>query len=390
MTKTIHFIILSLGLYAASAAAVAQGLFDLAPHRPVRPASILKNPDHWMAVIGDSGSTGAASNPDLVATATNLLGHALSFGWNSRMTATLPDLANYPNPQRFGIKTVEPMTRVLYSAAELSAAQQNGSVATLNFGAKAALALDTQEHGNGYMIGRGLGIEAQDIVLVGQDGKRFAQIPEQFERIYEMQTTTLPPLVLMSFTANDFCGGDIFDRPLAEIRERFERNLREAWEASARFLKAHPRGTKIVVLPALEVANVLTNRDLLQQTIPFQGMGEVTCQRLRENEEMNGFLTAKTVEALGGSCRAVLRTKPSDAARVQVIRNVQNELNQVWLAQIAKLNERYSGQGIQWLYLEEMRALRWSKGDLGSDCFHPGVRAHAKIADYVLKNVFGK
>lgn len=376
-----------LGLVLPSPFALAQGLFDLNPHQNPQDPSEISRPAHWMAIVGDSGTTGAASNLNLEPTAWNLLGHGLSFFWNSRMTTTLPELSDYPHPERFGMASIQPMTRVLYSSREYEKAVKEGKVVDLNAGAKGSLAVDVQEHGNGYMVGRALGIEARDIVLTGQDGVRVTAIPEQFERIFEMKTETLPPLVLVSFTANDFCDEGAMSDDLTARAGRFAKNLALAWEKSRPFLKAHPLGTKIVVLPQLEVANVLANDDVLSQRVNFVGLGTITCRMVRENKEIEGFLAKKLSESLGGMCKSVLRTKPSDTARIERLRALQGAFNEAWRAQVENLNREHAGTGLEWRYLEGLRGLKFSAGDLANDCFHPGVAGHAKIAEFILREL---
>ena len=370
--------------------AFAQSLLDLMPHRPMVSLNRVNNPDHWMAIVGDSGVTGAASERAIEPNLLSLFERAMEFVLSSQRRSQLPPLSDFPDPARFHLSLVEPMTRVLYSKEEFKRAQREGTVNELNLQAKASLALDMQEHSNGYLIGRALDIEARDIVMVGQDGLRVSSLPEQFARIFEMQTDSLPPLVLVSFTANDFCDDDVFSEPL-EIRvERFRSTLATAWMNAAPSLRPHPKGTSMVILPALDVVNVLANQELLQQKVFFQGMGEVTCASVRQNKSLNGFLSERMARSLGGMCRSVLNTRPSESDKLQRLRDIQNAFNEVWKNQVDALNKEYGQDGLHWAYVEELRQLNFAAGDLANDCFHPGVGAHAKIADLVLKKVFGK
>lgn len=350
----------------------------------------LKNPSHWMAIVGDSGVTGAASDLRIEPNAWNLFGHVLTFALNSRMTANVPPLEDFPNPERFGIDRVEPLTRVLYSPREFVEAKVKGDgyVRELNLAAKAALALDVAEHGAGYMIGRALKMSGRDIVLVGQDGKRVEAIPIQFERIFAMQTETLPPLVLVHFTANDFCDERIFSESVEARRSQFARSLGEAWAKTEPFLKPHPLGTRIVVFPPLEVANVLTNQRLLSQKVYLQGQGETSCRQIREGAALDGFKSAALVHALSKMCASVLRTRPSDSDRIQRIREIQRAFDGVWKTQIDRLNVQYAGLNLSWHYPDSARSLKGEAGDLANDCFHPGVRGHARYAEVLMATFF--
>jgi GDSL-like Lipase/Acylhydrolase len=365
---------------------VPQGLM---PGQP--PASQLTDPAHWMAIVGDSSVTGAASSFNVEPNALSLLSLGIRFILHAEMEPyPPPPLSDFPNSERFHMTSTEPETRVIYSHAESETARERKKLTQLNLEAKGSLAVDVPEHASGYMVGRGLGIRGEDIVLVGQDGKRVTTIPDQLARIYEMQTETLPPVVILEYTANDFCNIDSLTKPLSEVRDDFDKALTEAWQKSEPYLRAHPGGTRFIILPGLEVANILNNKSIAEQTVYFQGMGEIQCGRIRNDENMNGLLTQRMVQALGGMCDTLYKTKPSETAKVQRIADIQNSFNEVWKAHIEALNKKYASNGVVFIYVEGLRSLQFSKGDAANDCFHPSVRGHAKIADYILRTVFGQ
>jgi hypothetical protein len=355
-----------------------------------RPANELSNPDNWMAVVGDSGTTGAASSTDIEPNAISLLDLGIKFILHADMTPNPPPpLSDFPYPTRFGMNDVEPATRVIYSREQSDQMRRWKKLPELNLEAKGSMAVDVLEHSNEYMVGRRLGIRGEDIVFVGQDGKKVDTIPGQLGRIYEMKTTTLPPLVILSYTANDFCGDEALTESIDTTRIKFATRLHDAWVNSARYLRPHPKGTTFIILPGLEVANLLTNPELAKQEVYFQGVGKITCDRFRNDINMNGFLTQRMVKGLGGMCATIAETQPSDVVKVERIREIQNEFNIVWKSQVTVLNEQYRRQGIRFIYVEGLRKLSFSNGDLANDCFHPGVNGHAKIADFILRNIFG-
>jgi len=368
---------------------------QLQPVNP--PREKLTNPDNWMVIIGDSGSTGASADPDLQPTLSSMWKKLNQVGGDSLMKHTVPPLSNIPNPARFNIDKMEAMTRVIYSMDEFGEASKKGQTAELNLMNKGSLELNIQEYANGYMIGRALGIKSEDIVLVGEGGARVNSISTQIERIYEINTETLPPLVLTSFTANDFCNERIFSDPMGRLVSNFEESLATSWKESEDLMRAHPKGTRFVILAPFNVANVLTNEGLMQQKIKFEKLGEITCHKLR-NGETDGAggdfiakaLTSEVTKRLSSMCPAVLKTKPTDKSRLDRIREIQVAFNEVWKKQIAKLNSQYNSKNIRFEYVEGTRNMQFGAGDAANDCFHPSVRGHAKVADYVLKEVFKK
>ncbi len=188
-------------------------LSAMAQYEPVRPVGsppiYISNPDHWMAIVGDSAATGAVSSPKLKPKLSNLLPKALrvlTIGGD-----VVPRLKYIPNPEKYNLSSpLERVSRPTYSAADYLDALADNNVAELNRNARAARVIDTPEYSFGYFVGRSLGIKGSDIVMTAQDGQRVDSIAKQFRRIYELYQSTLPPLILISFTANDLCDEGIF------------------------------------------------------------------------------------------------------------------------------------------------------------------------------------
>lgn len=345
----------------------------------------ISNPDNWIAIVGDSGVTGAASSKSIEPTVANLFAHILSFLTRATVKTEVPPLEEFPAPERFHLTKIEPLTRVPYSRAEFK--QGGGWIGHLgmNLGAKLSLALDVPEHGFGYLVGSALGVKASDIVLVGQDGVMIKTLGQQFGRIFEMRTKTLPPLVLVSFTANDLCDKRVFERSAEEWAEGFKQALAKAWDDAKPYLQAHARGTRIVVLAPLDVVNVITNPEVLAQITNVEGQGEITCGQLRHGKTRLTVSSWFIMRMLNLMCPSVTTTQPEDTVRLDHLRRVQDLFGEAWKAQIAHLNAQYAEKRIQWIYLEAVRELKFSTGDVGNDCFHPSVRGHSKLAELILQ-----
>jgi hypothetical protein len=363
------------------AVAEAQSFGRLGPHGLY--GNQLANADDWIAVVGDSGVTGAASSADIEPTVGNLLGHLMGFLTEARDGTHLPPLSEFPNPEKFGITKIEPLTRVPYSRAEYKATGKF-QVPFLNAGAKLSLRLDTHEHAFGYMVGRGLGIPARDIVLVGQDGVMVETIAAQFGRIFEMKTETLPPIVLLSYTANDLCDVRVFEKSTEEWAAGFKEALRKTWADARPFLRAHPRGTRVLVLAPLDVVNVIRNPEILAQAVNVEGQGQITCGQLRHGETHLSVSSFLIMRMLNLMCPSVTQTHPGDTEHLEKLAAVQRAFGEAWKEQIAELNAAYADKKLSWSYLEGVRDLKFTTGDVGNDCFHPSVRGHAKLAELIL------
>jgi lysophospholipase L1-like esterase len=347
----------------------ADNFGQLGPHG--MHANKLFNPQNWIAIVGDSGVTGAASRPDIEPTLMNLAGHMMGFIKNTKDR----------------VSALEPLTRVPYSRAEYRAAGNPVSVLLLNMISNLALRLDTGENGFGYQVGRKLGVEPSDIVLVGQDGVLVSTIGAQFGRIFEMQTKTLPPVVLLSFTANDLCDVRIFERPVAETAAAFTASLKKTWIEAKPYLKAHAHGTKILVLAPFDVANVITNTGILSQKTNVEGQGEITCGQLRHGDTSFTIGSWFVLRMLNLMCPSVTQTHVQDVEHLERLRQVQAAFGQAWQEQIAQLNSQFGESGISWKYVDSVREFQFSEGDVGNDCFHPSAQGHAKIAELVLREL---
>ncbi len=345
----------------------------------------LMNPNHWMAVVGDSGVTGVVTATDIEATVPSLMHLFGDFFSTRRWTPRVALASELPAASRFGIEKIEPLTRIFYSSGEF---ERNGWLGklTANLTAKLALRLDQPEKSFAYMLGRSRGIAASDIVLVGQDGARLDSIADQLQRVFEMKTKTLPPLIVLSFTANDYCDEDIFDEDLSVVEARLSTLLLKAWsDAKESLQRPHPNGTRIMVLAPLDVGHVITNPDIQAKRIRMEGHGEVTCGQVREGELGFNLKTRFIQKLIGGLCPSVTGTKPSEIEKVERLRAVQQILIRVWQAEIDRLNRTYTQ--IRWELVDEVRQISFVADDVGPDCFHPSVHGHGKIAELLLKKI---
>lgn len=354
---------------------IFQAVHAVTPLEPIGlQGRVLTDTDHWLALVGDSGITGAASATDINATVENLWGHV------SQIHRPIAELRQMP-------KVVDPLTRVLYSKNEFLNAGWWLGPWLLNVGAKLALTLDTHEHSFGYRVGRALGVRSEDIVLVGQDGVRIDTIAQQLERVFEMQTSTLPPLILLSYTANDMCDVRVLTDPLDVWVERFRGALEKTWLDAEPFLRAHARGTKIMVLSPLNLDNVILNTSILKQKILVEGQGQITCEEVRTATPQFSPGPWLILRILNLMCPSVTSTIRDQGDRVQRLQDLQRGFIAAWRQEIKSLNSKYKDRGIEWVFLDEVFNLQFTTGDVGHDCFHPSAAGHAKIADLILRKL---
>lgn len=354
-------------------------------HQP--PPLNLTNP--WMVIVGDSGTTGAATGPETTAEWWNLAGTAAKFFlWENRRTDVEAQYQDFPNPEFFNITDpVQPLTRVFYSDKEFRDAKAKSKHYKLNLEAKGSMKLDVEEYGFGYLVGRRLGIDPQNIILVGKDGTRISTIAQQFQRIYETGATTLPPVVFISFTANEMCHPNIFKKSIEDLRADYLKILRDQLGKVVANNKPHPNGTRIIALAPLDAIQVFTDKNLLRQEVDFHGAGKVSCGSVRDGSAAQGELGKKMLKQLESMCRAVLSTRMDDHERIDYLRRLHASYVSAWPEALAEV-QALSPKNLTWEFAEEVRQIPLEVGDLANDCFHPSVKFHAKIARTLLRRFF--
>ncbi len=342
-----------------------------------------KPEEFWIAIVGDSSVTGAATHPTLAATMANLLGHMSSAMASTGLEGLPLNIKEYPYPHEFNItEPIARQTRITYSKREYEQADAENKLSQLNTQSKGSIRLDTPEYSFGYMIGRKMGVKSAHIVNVGQDGKSFNSMAIQFERIFEV-SPKLPPLVLVSYVANDFCHLDNFSKPTSAFREAYAKSVRSEFKKIEQLTPA-ASGTRILVLAPFDVANVLTNVDLLKQEIPFEGHEAISCGQLRKGDVGKSWGSRKMYDALTGACRGVLAPNPT-AERIARIHELQSIQVEVLDAAIRDFN-KVARAGLRAELATSTRSIQFEEGDLANDCFHPGRYGHARIAKHLLAN----
>lgn len=342
----------------------------------------------WLGLVGDSGITGAMTLEKL-----NLRIPRLVFGWvipfyawESTRTISLAQAERSPFAQNLGLQgSLSPLTRVLYSQEEFYRARNESAVVSLNWEAKIALRTDVPEYGFGYLVGRALGILPERIVLAAQNGRSIEEMAKQFRRFSEV-SETLPSDVIVSFTANDFCGDEI-DQPLEKFQTDFKRKLKSEWRKVLETEKPHPTlGTRVIAMAPFDVISAIIDKDLLTQTVGFIDGPDLQCSsvRLHTRSQAWGALGRWARYELSGMCRGILRTDPNDTERVEKIKALQRTQIQIWQEVLSELPQT---PGWSFHFSQATQDVQLVAGDLANDCFHPGTRLHSKVAEQLFRTL---
>lgn len=331
-------------------------------NREVTPKMWPKPDEYWMGIVGDSSVTGAAASPDFQATLQ---------GISDAATKSL-------NPKE---KMLSPV-RVMYTTEEFNAADKAGKSFELNLQSNFSQKFDTEEYSIGYQLGQLLKLSADKIVIAGQDGAKISDWSKQMKRLLAVGSPFLPPLVIVSFVANDLCPPENFNTGVENFRVNYSKDVEEQLNAIAG-LPANAMGTRLVILQPLDVVNVLANPNLLAQNIPMDGQKNATCEQFRAGKFGNDFARFMQT-SLRGECRGLLDLTNNPGRHLAQARALQQVQDEVLRSAIDEFNARKLR--IQAEYAPSVKRIEFSAGDLANDCFHPSRAGAAKIAGQLLEN----
>lgn len=341
------------------------------------------NENNWIAIVGDSTMTGSAASPDFKGNLSNAA--SLYFFTPSAKFEHLS------NPMEFGITDVAPPTRVFYSEAEMAEAKRKGEDGELTAAYELSKKVDTPQYSVGYMVGRSKGMNPEDIVIAAKGGSKVETLSEQFDRIAEVKSSSLPPNVLVSFAGNELCEKDVLTEEIDVLSERFGKTLESEWRQVMSRAKPHDRGTRILILAPVSVKVAMSNKKMLAKKVQFDGK-TVTCRQLHLGTFEQSIFGSKLLHRVLDSCDTLLKTIPEDSVRIDRLVRVQRAFTQKWKDTISKLSDEYGRKGFRFEYLDtnpQMEASLESE-DFANDCFHGSPSGNAKMAKIVLRKLNGE
>lgn len=396
--------------------------------QPFRPYSSSDPDFFWMGIVGDSSVTGILTHPsvrmEIPPLFGQLVGSVINTYGHQRYASRPARYWEYRDPEKFGIfDHPEPMQRIMFSDDGMTSSEiiERNQIRSLES------SFDIPEFSFGYLVGRSLGIEPRHMVLAGTNEAKIGEFAKHVGRFYEMGTERLPNLILASYVGNDLCSNDYFHldddgKGIENFRTRYAETLQREFNKIKAYQPASS-GTEIVFLSPLSLDVLLTNPELLSQKVPYVGFKSISCGDFRDGlpreeshstprDESGGFeklalrslkyLKAKNpismmtnkiaasrdrliVEAIANMCSGLLT--PSDQKELHLER-VQR-LQEAQRAELIHAIHRFNNDGLSNIHIKfapSVADIAFQKGDLANDCFHPGIGAHAKIAESLLEN----
>lgn len=308
--------------------------------------------NHWVAIVGDSSVTGAVSNS------------AMRADWKS-ILKTFAQALSQEGPK---------IGRAFYSETEMI----EKPIWRLNLKALVSRTWDAEELSFAVLYARSLGYADDEILMAAEDGAKIEALKVQMRRVYEAGKGKLPPLVLVSFVANDFCDPSFLSLNNEQFLEAYRAEIRTSFKIIEKMQTSETK-TKVLFLAPLDLKNILENKVLLSQIVPLEE-DEVSCERLRKKDENEGLSKSFLKELLIGECMTLLdpvkQSQNSDRFKF-----LQSRQLGILKDEIRKFN--VSNKDISIHYVEQVRKIPFQRGDLANDCFHPSESGHRRIAEWM-------
>jgi hypothetical protein len=334
-------------------------------NREVTPQMWPKPGEQWIGLVGDSSITGAASHPQFHAT----------------LIGVLDSATKHLNPKEEAFSPI----RVMYTTEEFKEAERRGRALELNLQSDLSQKIDTEEYSFGYVLGRTLGLSADQIVIAAQDGAKVGSMYKQMLRLLAVGSPTLPPLILVSYIANDLCSPKVFSESVEKFRAGYAKDVNFQFDRIAQLPPASG-GTRIFIMQPLDLANLLANPDLLSQKVPLESHKDVSCEELRSGKFSNDF-TKLMQNSLRGECNGLFNLTDNPDRHLAQTRELQGSQTQVLREAIENFNNR-TDLRIKMTLATSPQSIHFTAGDLANDCFHPGPKGATKIAIHLRANEF--
>ncbi len=346
-----------------------------------------------LAVLGDSLSTGAATNPALAVDAKVL--------WSvfNGQTSVAPLAAAFPADfQAYGLKDPLPAPVRLWPAAR----EFFGGPDWVYRNALQILSrayLDTEEYSWGYMVAAGLGIPAERLLLAGEDGARVVALPRHVDRLLDARAGVLPEKTMIMYTGNDLCGQSMAETTTAlDFGIELERGLLYMLRNG----QVPAGGADVYLLSNLGILQLLRSESILSKPVRAFG-GGMTCRELHAQgfrakdpnydpglpPEAWYFSMFMPPNPLAYCSTLFGGFGPGRDAIVSALANRIRDYRERQARAVRRLNEeaKLADKPVRFHMIDATADVTFVGEDIGEDCFHLSVAGQAKVARAVLSQL---
>lgn len=368
-----------------------------------------------LGIVGDSLSAAGMANPEIDLDVSRLALRGVSI-----FVPSEPKIEYYRDPGFFHIE--EPILAPVRLFPEQDPGRFTGVGGWISKNVEIAKKknFEVEEYSFGYMVGRALGINPENILMAAESGQRVSDIYPQFERLAR-HNGVLPELVLLSFNANDMCMDDILNRSVQDTADNYYNTVFSHLEKVYETLTPSENGTRIYYLGSLKVLQLLTKPSLLLKTVNYRGEGAF-CSEIRNHKVFGGVKVSgddvqvvgpprgildSSIEgsfktknfnreilevALPGMCRGIFSVKPSDSKSISKLQAVYEAMIEAQKQAVSDIQQRYgqNSHGLSIEYVAETTRIEFENSEVANDCFHPSVWGQEKVAKTLLEYLVGR
>jgi hypothetical protein len=229
----------------------------------------------------------------------------------------------------------------------------------------------------GYLLGRALGLQPEDIVFAAVDGQKISQLKNQVNALRDHFQGKLPDLTIISFTANDFCNAGVLNPDQQkEVLRKYQTTLESSLVdlASTRTLAS---GGRVIFMAPLPVVQIIST-PALQKKIVSVADEKFSCGEIHDPSSKKMVGDRNLLRSLRQLCPAVLQNAPANSDRAKQVEKLFKRVVQIQKTVMANIAATQPPTPVE--YFEDSFQLSLAPEDIANDCFHPSIYGHRKIA----------
>ncbi|MCX6125855.1 MAG: hypothetical protein NTV34_14065, partial [Proteobacteria bacterium] len=313
-----------------------------------------------------------------------------------------PLKSDVPGGDAFGLKeTLDPPRRLWPAFRENDGG--SGWIWLHTVQALSRAALDTEEYSYGYLFGRSLGLEPENIWIAGDNGTRAEHSAVHAARVLQAARGELPSRVLILYTGNDLCA------PTWELMTDTE-SYGEGLRRGIMFLARHghtagQQPTKVYVPAVLAITGLISENSILDKKIKFYGT-EITCREARKRmfaapdvvlgrEEVSDPRYPFFAQLLPPNpallCPTLFSRAAEEPAKLSIIANRIRAYREVQKSVVESINKEIAARPelarLDVQFIENTGRVLFQGEDVSGDCFHLSPRGQAKVAQSLVASI---
>lgn len=324
-----------------------------------------------VAVIGDSATSGAVSNPH--------------WDFSTGMLNVRPPTAKQKAVEAEGYRQVftdlglNPryvLTNPTWlTSGPLNADDKGKLVQQILF--------DTRQFTPAYMAGRVLGVNPTSIHFYSRHHAFVRNYHKQIETLTLANNGRLPSLTLLAGSSVlDFCSNSVLTDPEKRQRElyNYQSALKKSLTSLGELKQPDWYRRRVVVFAPLPLADILRSESIRDKKVKAFHKS-YSCEEFRTTADITIAGTGTNLIAqLNKTCSLMMTTSWHDTKKIAEIDALIKDIVKVQEKVVAEVNDDPAMGGAEFMVFKGTQQIVWEEKDIAADCLHPSIYANAKIA----------